>query len=381
MSSIEIGVSVNRRDFSPEQISRQKLRIYWRLPARFQHLGHQNLYLIFQAPEKMESNNSSPHSSNSFTQPPNLPMSPPNQQLYDSISPFLAPPVPLEGYFENLHQQGGSEFGLNDELRASWESILGPSSISSFFNPDDAIAMEGPPFNSFPINDQLDWSELQNLFPSDISTLSPQTPLQIPGSHSSLQTGSSSSYHSIFPGVPAAEFADLKIFPTWSQVTNPMAQNIYEESVLGKRKMEDLKDVVGEVLKNQEDGKEDLVKSQEEKVKRMRVEEIPAVQEESKDADLLEPTKPSLPPKNNSASDGNMGPSPLAGKFIKAKLTFQFEEARENSLCEGSQKKISGRPPKPKQVIVQALIFGSNDSEYADPHLRSQPNPSYYFAN
>nr|CCA66019.1 hypothetical protein [Beta vulgaris subsp. vulgaris] len=306
--------------------------------------------------ENMESNTSSPHSSNSFTQPPNLPMSPPNQQLYESIPPFWATPVPFEGQFENFQQQEDSVFVINDDMRASWEYLFGSSSMSSYFNPDDAIAMGGPPINSFPLNDQLDWSEFHNLFPEDITTHSPQTPLQIPGSHSSLQTGSSSSYHSVFPGVPASEFAELRIFPTWSQVTNTMAQNIYEESSLGKRKFGDLQDVVCAVEGKTEDMEEALRRTQEEKTKRLKLHDSSEVSEKIKEAGTTGLSSPQLMPITTRTSGGLLEPSPSEGKFIKAKLPFQFEEAREASLCEGGHKKVTGKPPRPKHVIVQALV-------------------------
>ncbi|KMT08711.1 hypothetical protein BVRB_6g139840 [Beta vulgaris subsp. vulgaris] len=306
--------------------------------------------------ENMESNISSPHSSNSFSHPPTLPMSPLNQQLYENTSPFVESSVPLEGHFDHFHQQEDNALNISDEMRVSWEYILGSGSMSSFFNSDDALAMGGPPYNSFPLNDNLDWFEFYNLFPEDITSLSPQTPLQLPGSHSSLLTGSSSSFHSVFPGVPAAEFADLRIFPTWSQVTHPMAQNIFDDSILGKRKMGEQQDVVcaGSKITGKEE--EVLEKFQEDKVKRMKVDGAAGSLAEVQAQGPLEPAKPSLTPKNSQMREGVSDPSPSAGTYIKAKLPFHFQEARELSLGDDGTKKLTGRPPRPKHVIVQALV-------------------------
>ena len=93
------------------------------------------------------------------------------------------------------------------------------------------------------------WSELQSIFPSEFFSLSPQTPLQITGSHSSLQTGSSSSYHSAFAGIPVTEFADLRIFPTWTQPpSHSMANPVTDVGVLRKRKLEDSEEIVTAAL-------------------------------------------------------------------------------------------------------------------------------------
>lgn len=51
------------------------------------------------------------------------------------------------------------------------------------------------------------WEALNNIG-------SPTSQLLYPGSHSSLQTGSSSSYHSPCSGVPHNEFENLSIFKT-----------------------------------------------------------------------------------------------------------------------------------------------------------------------
>ncbi|KMT17159.1 hypothetical protein BVRB_2g040700 [Beta vulgaris subsp. vulgaris] len=311
----------------------------------------------------MESNVSSPLSSNSFTQPSNLPLSPPNQQCVDSIPPILAPSTTLEGYFEDFNHNRANDFIINDALQATWENILETGSMSSFFNPYDALAMGDPPFNSFPLNDQLDWSEFQNWFPEDISTLSPQTPLQLPGSHSSLQTGSSSSFHSTFPGVPATEFADLRIFPAWSQVTNTMDQHGVELSVLGKRKIDDLNAVVCEGWQNSEVEEEAFNKSVESEVKKKRVLGSAEVQEGADGLKIMDQAPHTLAQPKIGMTDGKLDPSPLTGQFIKAKLPFQYEEAREAALSEDGPRKLAARPPRPKQSDSTYLVSNCSKKE------------------
>lgn len=83
------------------------------------------------------------------------------------------------------------------------------------------------------------------------SLLSPQTPLQIPGSHSSLQTGSSSSFHSAVAGLPATEFAQLKIFPAWTQPIGQMLNSSgLAEEILGKQSFDDFNSGTDEGPKN-----------------------------------------------------------------------------------------------------------------------------------
>lgn len=79
---------------------------------------------------KMEFNNSSPHSSNSITQSPLLPLSPSNPQKYDNITSLLAPHVVIEENMGNPHVLAYNDHVENDKLRTSWENLLGPSSVS-----------------------------------------------------------------------------------------------------------------------------------------------------------------------------------------------------------------------------------------------------------
>lgn len=106
----------------------------------------------------MEANNSSPHSSNSITQPPFSPMSPTNAQTYDNINSHLASSVHFEGYFKNPQSLTHQDNVENNELLTSWNNLISPDSFSSYFNYEDAEVRWDPSGESLPflINDQLD---------------------------------------------------------------------------------------------------------------------------------------------------------------------------------------------------------------------------------
>ena len=205
------------------------------------------------APGIMESNTSSPHSSNSITQPPLLPLTPYHTQNIGENTPQINIHVPFEEYNEQFQQDVFQGHVNSNDLRNSWENSIGPNSLSSFFNFEDALFRGDPLFEPFSISDPLDWGKIQNFLQGQSSNISPQTPLQIPGSHSSLQTGSSSSFHSAVAGLSASEFADLRIFPVWQNYQGPaMDLNAVKEKSLGKRKFEELNEVLDSALKAKE---------------------------------------------------------------------------------------------------------------------------------
>ena len=130
---------------------------------------------------------------------------------------------------------------------------IGPNILSSFFNSEDALFREDPLSDPLSISDPINWAEIQNFLQGQSSTLSPQAPLLIPGSQSSLQTGSSSSYHSAVAGILASEFADLRIFPVWGNYQAPvMEKNIGQEKTQGRRKFEELNMVLDAATKQNE---------------------------------------------------------------------------------------------------------------------------------
>ncbi|KMT08661.1 hypothetical protein BVRB_6g139370 isoform B [Beta vulgaris subsp. vulgaris] len=308
--------------------------------------------------EEMESNHSSlPHSSNSITQPPTLPLSPYHPQNQDNNFPILLPSDPLGGYFDNSHQVGNQEFGVNDEIHTSWDHLLGPGSTSSYFNSDDALLRGGPYENPYPLNEQIDWNELQNIFPIETSSLSPQTPLHLPGSHSSLQTGSSSSYHSVFPGIPSSEFADLRIFPTWSQPPPfLMEQAPVHEFNGNKRKLDELNDIVEAALLKSHDEERKGKKSALESSEKICVAEEAVDQEKDRKLVTVKTSQPIAPTVDTVPEEKKPSQGPKPGNDFKFKIPYQLEKGKEVVLCDVGPRKGSGRPPRPKQIIVQALV-------------------------
>ena len=305
--------------------------------------------------EEMESNNSSPHSSNSITQPPPLPLSPSNLQIQDNTSPPLAPIVPLEGYFENSHLFGEYDIGANYEMFTSWEHFLGSGSGSSYFNSEDALLRGGPYENPFPINEQIDWNALHDMFPVEDSSYSPQTPLQLPRSHSSLQTGTSSSYHSLFLGIPSSEFAELRIFPSWSQPPPIMERVSDVEGNCNKRKLGELSDIVGAALLKSQAEEMDRKDPTLERLEKSKKEEEDAVPEESKKLEILKPPT-NTPPKKTEQRVKKSSPGSTSGNETKFKIPYQLEKGKELVISDVGPRKGPGRPPRPKQVIVQALV-------------------------
>ena len=244
----------------------------------------------------------------------------------------------------------------NDELRNSWENLISPGSLSSYFNSEDNVFRWTPPSNTFPINEQLMWSELQSIFPTEISNLSPQTSLQIPGSHSSLQTGLSSSYHCTFAGIPTTEFADLKIFPAWTPPTRPdMPNETSFAGDLGKRKMEELESVVAAAYKGKEKKVEELKPT--DLTQPPRPEELEAQGEGKKckliDPQLMakaksEPQGPPISPSVNLEKSEGKAPQILAPAHLGSRPL-------DKSLI-GPPLRAVGRPPRPKQQVVQTLL-------------------------
>lgn len=85
----------------------------------------------------MDSSTSSPHSSNSISHPTNLPLGPSFSGPIDSLNPPQNVPEfefrPNE-FQTDLFYEGSNE---NQDLRASWESLIASASISSFINSKD----------------------------------------------------------------------------------------------------------------------------------------------------------------------------------------------------------------------------------------------------
>ncbi|KMT09758.1 hypothetical protein BVRB_6g127390 [Beta vulgaris subsp. vulgaris] len=301
--------------------------------------------------EEMESNHSSPHSSNSFTQPLSFTLTSHYPQNQDINSHLLLPSIPLEGYFENSHQFGEYDIEVNDEMHTSWEHLLGSGSTSSYFNSDDALIRGGPYDNPYPINEQIDRNELENIFPVETPSYSPQTPLQLPGSHTSLQTGSSSSYHSVFPGVPSSEFADLRIFPTWTQPLPPIMEKTLVHEVSGnKRKFDELNDIVEAAMFKPQD--EARIGQKSDAKENDKVCEIPTAADqeiEMKPAPVMKSQSISISGKS-SQDEKKTGQGQKTGNDFKFKIPYQLEKGKELVLCEVGPRKGSGRPPRPKQL-------------------------------
>ena len=297
----------------------------------------------------------------------NLPLSPSQQQNYENNIPQFNLPIPFEDFQEPTQTFPTFQQVSNEELRISWENLIGSSSFSSFFNPDDALFQRGPSVENFSINSQFDWNEFQNTLQGENSSISPQTPLQIPGSHSSLQSGSSSSYHSTVAGIPSSQFAGLKIFPVWQNSNLPiMIEEEQESTVLGKRKFEGL----DEVLKMAEKNNENLMKEKVPGCPGPLIEEENGSQTPHNQITKLsgpeikkevftkvEPVEHGEPKEKGMASQptqiGNL--SPGINLAISLPLpTETFKPAENKNL--GPPRRAAGRPPKPKRVIVQALL-------------------------
>ncbi|KMT14848.1 hypothetical protein BVRB_3g065710 [Beta vulgaris subsp. vulgaris] len=314
----------------------------------------------------MESNNSSPHSSNSITQPYPFTLTPQNPQNFDENILQNLTSAPVNENMGMLQQDALDSHVNAGDLNIPWENSTTPNSLSSYFNSEDALFGGAPLFEPFSISDPIDWNELQSFLQSQSFSLSPQTPLSLPGTHSSLQTGSSSSYHSAVAGIPANEFADLRIFPAWqNSYTVNMDGNGIDGSLLGKRKFDALSEVLEVAGKRQEPLVDVPVQTATMEVNTSK--KLKSVEQGNSEIkpDVVgksqtEPTKAGRSSQKGTKSAKIKSKNEvgrIAGKIVKGKASLFSEKLSSlQPVKVEPNSKSMGRPPKPKRKIVQALV-------------------------
>ncbi|KMT08897.1 hypothetical protein BVRB_6g136170 [Beta vulgaris subsp. vulgaris] len=314
----------------------------------------------------MESNHSSPHSSNSITQPShshlNIHHSQPTEEVNTAQFNNSVPFETLPDLFP--HENNFNYVNIND-VGNSGDNLIAPNSLSSYFNSDDALYAGNFYADPYSLSDSINWGELQALLQESSSVHSPQTPLLLPGSHTSLQTGSSSSFHSAVAGLPSAEFADLRIFPCWPNSQPPemesVAEGVFESR---KRKFDELSEVLDAATAKQE-RLVDVPIQQHAVLSEVGTETDKVIfragNQEVSDTAALASKNQIIP--GDSSQDMNKVSStePKVEQYSPSVIKSNVKPEIENNLIVSGKPEMepprrgSGRPPKPKRAVVQAL--------------------------
>lgn len=163
-------------------------------------------------------NTSAPFQPNTNNEAGDLPFQPSLNE--ENVVHIHSGQMEQDGFINQWAQthMGGHEivpFGLENSLGNQFQQYRQAPS-SSFFNSEGQGSVWAYSWDSDPINEIIDWPAFWESYWGEGVNLrrdSPQGPLNLPGYNYSLQTGSSSSYHSLTPNLPTNQFSNLPIFP------------------------------------------------------------------------------------------------------------------------------------------------------------------------